>query len=69
VTDDLPAYNIVRFYENGRQRKRILRKRVTLAEAQAHCHDPETSSKTATSATAKALTRRVGGWFDGYELR
>ena len=29
--------------------------------------DPETSSITATSSAAKARTRRMGKWFDGYE--
>ena len=69
MTCDERHYNIVRFYKDGRQRKRIMRKRVTLAEAQAHCSDPETSSSTATSKVARALTRRAGAWFDGYEER
>lgn len=28
---------------------------------------PETSSKTATSAAARARTRAYGPWFDGYD--
>jgi hypothetical protein len=39
---------------------------LTLAEAQAHCNDPETSSSTATSSAARARTRRMGAWLDGY---
>jgi hypothetical protein len=69
VSCDERHYNIVRFYKDGRQRRRIIRERVTLEEAQRHCSDPETSSSTATSKTGKARTRRVGPWFDGYEQR
>lgn len=65
-----PVFNIVRFYrDHPTIRRRIIQERVTLAEAQAHCQDPETSSSTATSKTARARTRRVGAWFDGYEHR
>lgn len=63
------AYNIVRFYRDAAIRRRVIRERVTLTEAQAHCSDPETSSSTATGKTARARTRRVGPWFDGYEAR
>ena len=57
-------YAIVRYYFNGG--KRVIAKGLTLEEAQAHCQDPETSSRTATSAAAKARTRRMGPWFDGF---
>lgn len=40
---------------------------LTLEEAQAHCRDPETSSSTATSASAQAITEKLGPWFDSYE--
>lgn len=63
----LKRYRIVRNYFHGG--KRTIRDRVTLAEAQSYCSDPETSSSTATSAKAKAITRRNGPWFDGYEER
>jgi hypothetical protein len=58
-------YKIVRHYKNS-YRRRTIRDGLTLAEAQAWCHDPETSSNTATSSVARARTRRVGAWFDGY---
>lgn len=59
-------YNIVRHYENGS--KRTIDTGLTLDEAKAHCRDPETSSRTATSSVARARTRRMGNWFDGYEI-
>ena len=58
-------YKIVRSYFKGG--KRTIKTGLTLEEAQAHCKDPETSSKTATSAKARRLTAARGPWFDGYE--
>lgn len=66
---ELRAYNIVRFYQNAGIRRRIIRERVSLSVARLHCGDPETSSSTCTKPAGKARTRRVGAWFDGYELR
>jgi hypothetical protein len=64
-TDD--RYKVVRMYQNRWPNKRTIRRGLTLAEAQAHCSDPETSSSTTTSAAGKARTSRLGPWFDGYE--
>ena len=61
----MAPYQIVRFYFKGGHR--ILEHGLTLAEAQAHCKDPNTSSTTATSSQAKAVTKRMGPWFDGYQ--
>jgi phosphopantetheinyl transferase (holo-ACP synthase) len=58
------TYRIVRFYQNGSSR--VLRRGLTAEEARKHCEDPETSSTTATSAAAKARTKALGHWFDGY---
>ena len=58
------SYAIIRHYFNGPAR--TIKRGLTLAEAQAHCQDPETSSSTATKPAARARTRRVGPWFDGY---
>lgn len=63
-------YKIVRhFYTPGREgyRNRVIRTGLTLEEAQAHCKDPETASKTATSARVARYTAKRGPWFDGYE--
>ena len=60
-------YRIVRHYRDAQIRRRVIRRGLTLAEAQAHCNDPETSSSTCTGAAGRARTRRLGAWFDGYE--
>jgi len=58
-------YKIVRFYyNNGR---RTIKTGLTLEEAQDHCRDPETSSRTCVSATKRRVTKKHGEWFDGYE--
>jgi hypothetical protein len=59
-------YRIIRFYRDAYPRRRTIDTGLTLAQAQAHCKDPETSSSTATSKTGRARTRRLGAWFDGY---
>lgn len=55
---------VVRHFQNGR--KYTIFQLLTLSDAQAHCKSPEASSQTATSATAKARTRKHGPWFDVY---
>lgn len=62
-------YDIVRFYQNAPGRAQVVRRDVSLEEAQRHCSSPETSSTTAQSAAAKSRTRRRGPWFDGYRKR
>lgn len=57
-------YKIVRHYFNGG--KRTVKTGLTLAEAQAHCRDPESSSSTCTMAALKRRTAERGPWFDGY---
>lgn len=59
------TYKIVRnYYRGGR---RVIARGLTLEEAQAHCRNPDTSSKTATSPAARRVTARKGPWFDGYD--
>jgi hypothetical protein len=61
-------YKIVRMYFRNRgSGNRVIARGLTLEEAQAHCSNPETSSRTATSAAAKQRTKTLGPWFDGYE--
>ena len=59
-------YKIVRFFYSSDQR-RVIDTGLTLQEAQVHCRDPESSSRTATSSIARRRTRERGPWFDGYE--
>lgn len=66
--DDGTRYRIVRFYFKASIRRRIITDGLTLSEAQEHCGRPDTSSSTCTSAAGKARTRRMGAWFDGYEV-
>ena len=61
----MPRYKVIRHFRNSR-RKFEIKTGLTLAQAQAHCNDPETSSSTCTGAAAKARTRKSGPWFDGY---
>jgi hypothetical protein len=61
-----PTYRIIRLFREDYPRKR-LQGGLTLAEAQAHCTDPETSSSTCTNAEGKRLTEQRGPWFDAYE--
>jgi hypothetical protein len=59
---------IVRFYRDDDDLNRtVIVRGLTLEQAQAHCHDPETSSETCTSAEGLERTRLHGAWFDGYE--
>ena len=59
-------YKIVRMYFRGG--RRVIRTGLTLAEAQEHCRDPETSSKTCKKAANVRRTAHRGPWFDGYDL-
>jgi hypothetical protein len=61
----MDKYKIVRGYMQGG--KRTIASSLTLEEAQAHCRDPETSSRTCTKAANKKRTKQRGPWFDGYE--
>jgi hypothetical protein len=60
----MTTYKIVRRVHGGRPR--TIKTGLTLDQAEAHCNDPETSSTTATSASAKRLTKKYGLWFDSY---
>jgi len=59
-------YKVIRFYRDAGIRKRVIHTGLTLEEAQKHCSDPETSSRTCTNAVGRRRTRQVGAWFDGY---
>lgn len=61
----MSRYKIVRNYLNT-YAKRTIKRGLTLQEAQRHCKDPETSSRTCTSAAGVRRTRKRGPWFDSY---
>ena len=60
-------YTIVRMYFDETKPSRTVKTGLTLEQAQAHCRDPETSSSTCTTASAKRITTRNGEWFDSYK--
>lgn len=66
VDDDGKTYKIVRFFQ-GDHPTQTIKTGLTRAEAQDHCHDPETSSSTATSPEAVARTEKYDSWFDGWD--
>lgn len=60
----MATYKIVRHYfKNGR---RTIKTGLTLAEAQAPCSDPESSSTTCRKPHNRRRTAHYGPWFDGY---
>ena len=60
------TFKIVRMYFSDSIPRRTIERGLSLAEAQTHCRNPETSSRTATNPTARRRTKRLGAWFDGY---
>lgn len=59
------TYKVIRHFQNS-GRRFIIKTGLTLALAQAHCQDPETSSSTCEGSEGKRRTRRSGPWFDSY---
>jgi len=62
------TYKIVRGYFRGGRRviRRVIRRGLTLEEAQTHCADLETSSRTCRKAAGRRRTAMRGHWFDVY---
>lgn len=60
----MSTYKITRIFASGEREE--INSGVTLEEAKEHCSNPETSSRTATSPEAIALTAEKGPWFDGF---
>ena len=58
------TYRIIRFYLAHNHE--VITEGLTLEQAQAHCSNPETNSRTATGAAAVARTKTMGPWYDGY---
>ena len=66
MDDDDTTYRIIRFYQGDQPRETIVRG-LTLEQAQDHCKDPQSSSRTTTTPEGLERTRLKGDWFDGYE--
>jgi len=60
------TYKVVRHWFKD-YRTAVIERRLTLEEAQAHCRDPETSSRTCKPGTMKIVSPNGDKWFDGYE--
>jgi len=64
------TYKIIRHYKHNAHfrhfNKRTIRTGLTLEEAQEHCNDPETSSRTCTKTGNDRPIAEAGDWFDGY---
>jgi hypothetical protein len=62
----MEVYKIIRMYFNEDVKTKIIKRNLSLEEAQAHCSDKETSSSTCTLPKNKKHTQKYGMWFDGY---
>lgn len=60
------TYRVVRKFMNEKLSDKLLFTGLTLEEAQTHCNDPESSSKTCTGTIGCQRTRDNGPWFDVY---
>lgn len=63
--NDNKTYEIKRFYQRGGHD--IVRRYLSLEDAQEHCSDPETNSETCRRPENVRRTDERGPWFDGYE--
>lgn len=61
----MATYSVIRFFKDLGE-KPVIKSGLTLAEASAHCSDPESSSMTATGKEAVKRTAECGPWFDGF---
>lgn len=66
MEEDEQTYRIVRKYFNDSIPYEVVAEGQTLEQAQAHCSNPETSSKTCTTEAGLQRTRDKGEWFDVY---
>jgi len=65
----MTTYNIKRMYFEDTVDNRVIAAGLTLEEAQQHCKDAETSSRTASESTLETELDLYGSdsWFDGYD--
>ena len=65
----MTTYRIVRMYAHPSIVSEWIDTGLTLEEAQEHCKDPETSSKTATHIKNTTLTKTFGDWLTDTKKR
>jgi hypothetical protein len=65
----MAKYKIIRFFKDREppHHQRIVKRGLTLEQAQEHCRDRETSSSTCARTAGVRRTKNFGPWFDGYE--
>ena len=63
----MTTYKTVRMFFLDRYPDEVTRTGLTLEEAQEHCRDPETSSRTCASEAGLLRTISRSKWFEGYE--
>ena len=63
----MTTYKIRRFYQRPNKTAVTIKTGLTKEERDAHCKDPETSSRTCTLPENVAHTAEHGEWFDGWE--
>lgn len=61
-------YRITRKYASNTMDDQEIAQGLSEKEAKAWCRDPETSSRTCTTAEGQERTRLHGAWFDGFEV-
>jgi hypothetical protein len=66
VEEDEPTYSVWCYYQDDAHSKTFIDGGLTLEEAKAICNDPDTSSRTTTTAEGKRRTRDRGAWFYGF---
>jgi hypothetical protein len=59
-------FQIIRYHQDSDIESIVLKTVGTLEQAQEHCNDPETSSRTCREPAACDYTEIYGSWFDGY---
>lgn len=52
MKNGIMKYNIIRFFKDPSKKNKLIKKGLTLLEAQLHCKNPK--------------TRKEGVWFDGF---
>jgi hypothetical protein len=60
------TYTIKRLFQDSTKVAETIKTGLTLEEAQRHCNDPETSSRTCRKRENTRRTQQFGKWFDAY---